>query len=388
MRRFSKKRKLMVSALCFGIMIFLFRTDVFAMTGDEFATFMRKNQAWLVSNNLFLDIAHTIGWALVKGCATLSDLCQSLYSYSLGLIDFTTYEPLQQWIATLKGLFQVLLTVSLVFAGTVMMIDHEKKPNFLKAAMVAGMSISALGYIMITLNQGVNAFCQEVAAGESNTSNIINENFYDFKYIDSKYGMANMDISNESNLENYHYPEGSFAVENVRINDVMNYADADGDTKYILSHNLLWQVDASNGTQFYAIQDIYNGFGWNSSGGDDWFNEFYYRYHVNYINIYITLIAYCIVYICVSYKTVRIIYELAITRILALLYSADVNGLQKTLKILGALKDGYVVLMLSAVCIKVFNFAQLYLNSKAGGNSLVYNKSLQLIIVISFRNQL
>lgn len=126
MRRFSKKRKLMVSALCFGIMIFLFRTDVFAMTGDEFATFMRKNQAWLVSNNLFLDIAHTIGWALVKGCATLSDLCQSLYSYSLGLIDFTTYEPLQQWIATLKGLFQVLLTVSLVFAGTVMMIDHEK----------------------------------------------------------------------------------------------------------------------------------------------------------------------------------------------------------------------------------------------------------------------
>lgn len=373
MRRFSKKRKLMVSALCFGIMIFLFRTDVFAMTGDEFATFMRKNQAWLVSNNLFLDIAHTIGWALVKGCATLSDLCQSLYSYSLGLIDFTTYEPLQQWIATLKGLFQVLLTVSLVFAGTVMMIDHEKKPNFLKAAMVAGMSISALGYIMITLNQGVNAFCQEVAAGESNTSNIINENFYDLKYIDSKYGMANMDISNESNLENYHYPEGSFAVENVRINDVMNYADADGDTKYILSHNLLWQVDASNGTQFYAIQDIYNGFGWNSSGGDDWFNEFYYRYHVNYINIYITLIAYCIVYICVSYKTVRIIYELAITRILALLYSADVNGLQKTLKILGALKDGYIVLMLSAVCIKVFNFAQLYLNSKAGGNSLVYN---------------
>ena len=153
----------------------------------------------------------------------------------------------------------------------------------------------------------------------------------------------------------------------------MNYADADGDTKYILSHKLLWQVDASNGTQFYAIQDIYNGFGWNSSGGDDWFNEFYYRYHVNYINIYITLIAYCIVYICVSYKTVRIIYELAITRILALLYSADVNGLQKTLKILGALKDGYVVLMLSAVCIKVFNFAQLYLNSKAGGNSLVYN---------------
>ena len=147
MRRFSKKRKLMVSALCFGIMIFLFRTDVFAMTGDEFAAFMRKNQAWLVSNNLFLDIAHTIGWALVKGCAILSDLCQSLYSYSLGLIDFTTYEPLQQWIATLKGLFQALFTVSLVFAGTVMMIDHEKKPNFLKSVMVAGISISALGYI-------------------------------------------------------------------------------------------------------------------------------------------------------------------------------------------------------------------------------------------------
>lgn len=70
MRRFSKKRKLMVSALCFGIMIFLFRTDVFAMTGDEFAAFMRKNQAWLVSNNLFLDIAHTIGGTCKGMCNT------------------------------------------------------------------------------------------------------------------------------------------------------------------------------------------------------------------------------------------------------------------------------------------------------------------------------
>lgn len=373
MQKFSKRRKLMISALCFGVMIFLFRTDVFAMTGDEFVAFMKKNQSWFVSNNMFLDIAHSIGWAVVRGLATLSDICQSLYSYSLGLIDFTTYEPLQAWITTLKGIFQALFALSLVFAGTVMIIDHEKKPNFLKSVMVAGISISALGYIMITLNQGVNAFCQEVAAGESNTSNIINENFYDLKYIDSKYGMANMDISNDSNLENYHYPEGSFAIDNVRINDVLNYSNADGDTKYILSHKVTWQVDASAGTPFYMIEDIYNGFGWNSAGDDDWFNQFYYRFHVQYINIYITLIAYCIVYICVSYKTVRIIYELAITRIMALLYSADVNGLQKTLKILGALKDGYVVLMLSAVCIKVFNFAQVYLNSKAGSNSLVYN---------------
>lgn len=374
MQKFSKRRKLMISALCFGVMvIFLFQTDAFAMTGDDFAAFMKKNQSWFVSNNMFLDIAHSIGWAVVRGLATLSDICQSLYSYSLGLIDFTTYEPLQAWISTLKGIFQALFALSLVFAGTVMIIDHEKKPNFLKSVMVAGISVSALGYIMITLNQGVNAFCQEVAAGESNTSNIINENFYDLKYIDSKYGMANMDISNDSNLENYHYPEGSFAIDNVRINDVLNYADADGDTKYILSHKVTWQVDASAGTPFYMIEDIYNGFGWNSAGNDDWFNQFYYRFHVQYINIYITLIAYCIVYICVSYKTVRIIYELAITRIMALLYSADVNGLQKTLKILGALKDGYVVLMLSAVCIKVFNFAQLYLNSKAGSNSLVYN---------------
>ncbi len=374
MQKFSKRRKLMISALCFGVMvIFLFQTDVFAMTGDDFAAFMKKNQSWFVSNNMFLDIAHSIGWAVVRGLATLSDICQSLYSYSLGLIDFTTYEPLQEWITTLKGIFQALFALSLVFAGTVMIIDHEKKPNFLKSVMVAGISISALGYIMITLNQGVNAFCQEVAAGESNTSNIINENFYDLKYIDSKYGMANMDISNDSNLENYHYPEGSFAIDNVRINDVLNYSNADGDTKYILSHKVTWQVDASAGMPFYMIEDIYNGFGWNSAGDDDWFNQFYYRFHVQYINIYITLIAYCIVYICVSYKTVRIIYELAITRIMALLYSADVNGLQKTLKILGALKDGYVVLMLSAVCIKVFNFAQLYLNSKAGSNSLVYN---------------
>lgn len=93
------------------------------------------------------------------------------------------------------------------------MIDHEKKPNFLKKCYGCRNKHFCTWYIIITLNQGVNAFCQEVAAGESNTSNIINENFYDFKYIDSKYGWANMDISNESNLENYHYMEGSLRLK-------------------------------------------------------------------------------------------------------------------------------------------------------------------------------
>lgn len=373
MKKFYERKKwiLMVSMI---LLLIGTTTTVFGMSDDAFAAYMKRNGAWFTSNNWFLDGFRTIGWMLVKGLAVLCNLCQELYSYSLGLIDFTTYGALQEWITTLKGVFTVLLILSLVFCGTLLIISHEKRPKFLQAIMLAGVSISALGYIMITLNQGVSAFCREVAVGDTSTNNVINSNFFDLSYIDEKRGLASLDINNAEYLASCHYPEGALNLDLVDINAVLNYEDFDTeDTKYILGHDVTWKMNPYDGNYKYFIKDIYNGWGWNSAGDDNWFNQFYYRYHVNYINIYITLIAYCIVYICISYKTVRIIYELAITRILALLYSADINGTQKTIRILGSLKDGYIVLMLSAICIKVFNFAQLYLSDKAASNSLVYN---------------
>lgn len=52
-------------------------------------------------------------------------------------------------------------------------------------------------------------------------------------------------------------------------------------------------------------------------GPIDFLRPQYYRYKINFMTIWITLIALIIVFLLSSYKVVRIIYELAIHRIAA-----------------------------------------------------------------------
>ena len=74
-----------------------------------------------------------------------------------------------------------------------------------------------------------------------------------------------------------------------------------------------------------------------------------------------------------AYKVVRIIFELAANRVLAVLYSADLTGGQKTMKILTSIKDSYIVMLFSAIMIKLFTMMNTYISSKFPDDALVRN---------------
>lgn len=55
---------------------------------------------------------------------------------------------------------------------------------------------------------------------------------------------------------------------------------------------------------------------------------------------------------------------------MAFLYSADITGSKKTLKILSSIKDNYIVLILTSVLIKVFLIFQTYISAKLGSHPI------------------
>ena len=74
------------------------------------------------------------------------------------------------------------------------------------------------------------------------------------------------------------------------------------------------------------------------------------------------LLSMIIVYLFMSYKVIRIGYEIAIQRIMAYLYASNLNNNQKILKILDSIKDSYILLVFTMILIKVYLLALKYVN--------------------------
>ena len=70
-----------------------------------------------------------------------------------------------------------------------------------------------------------------------------------------------------------------------------------------------------------------------------------------------------LVYLFLAYKVVRILYEIVIHQLLAVLYSANLTNNQKVLKVLEAVKDSYITLIFVMVCMKVYLLAYKFLNT-------------------------
>lgn len=341
---------------------------VFADIDEETCQNILLNyKKYFVQNDLIHNGFRYLQWGIIKGLKWVADSCQTLYGNTLGLMDFTSYSGFTDFTPTLKGIFTAIMAVSIMMLGIILIVNHKKKPDVLVGVLLAALTISALGELMITANEGVQSFCNEMV-GSSMADSVVNDNLFDLRYIDSTYGIATFSDDSET-LATYHAPLEDFYMDAIDINEVINYDDpyisSDASTLLKKSYQRL-----PDGTM--VDKGVYNGWGWNSGDDDDLFNDFYYRYKINAFPICVSLIAIIIVFLVVSYKSVRLSFELAIKKVITILYSADITGSQKTLKLLGSIKNTYIIFMVNAITLKLFIIFQSYLSEKFSNNVFSY----------------
>lgn len=97
--------------------------------------------------------------------------------------------------------------------------------------------------------------------------------------------------------------------------------------------------------------------------GITWLGNGYYRYTFQFFTALITFIAFLIIYIILSYKVVRFVWEIIMGQFLGIIYAANLTSSQKILKTLDCIKNAYLMILLSTICMKFFLLMQTYLNS-------------------------
>ena len=106
---------------------------------------------------------------------------------------------------------------------------------------------------------------------------------------------------------------------------------------------------------------------WVEIGSKGWLDLFdppyYYRYNIDFLSIYISLIATILVFLFSAYAVVKMIYELITSQIAVTITSLELTSGQKTLKILEYGFYAYITLFAIPIMIRIFLICQGYINT-------------------------
>ena len=108
----------------------------------------------------------------------------------------------------------------------------------------------------------------------------------------------------------------------------------------------------------------------------NWGHECYIRYNVDYLNLFVQLIAVAIMYFCIGYSVIKLIIELMVHQLFGgIIAATDLTGGQRIKKFLGSILGIYFALLLSALTIILFlsarDFAVGLLDTRGLGDSLI-----------------
>lgn len=347
-----KKRKYLSGLVLLQLLLFMTTSTVMAVDTEEVITVLKKNRDIFHTSTIPGGIFRYIGWSVMKGLVWVAEQCAKLFDESFKFIDFTRYEPVEKFLTSWKPVVFALISLSILFLGLIMIFWQEKKPKLMMNICLAVLIMTSSGYLIDQLNGFVTDDIRSAILNDGDTStgssglvyDMVGNSIYDLIYIDDKLdgGLMKMTKNNRKLYDDFTKED----LELMSINEVLKPDDVKAESKDLVSNRIYYKKGN------LELKEIYNGVAWT-----DLLNEYYYRYDVEWFTVIVGLVSLIIVYVCLAYKVVRILYEVVVQRLLAALYSANLSSGQKTLKILDSIKDSYITLILVMVCLKIYLLA-------------------------------
>lgn len=356
MKQIHKNKKIYTGVVLVLLLSFLIPMSALAVDEDGLLKVLMRNSDILAINNIVSSAVRWCGWGLVKILAWVATNAANLFDNCFKLVDFTKWGPVEKFIKAWKPVFISLVSLSLLFLGIVLIFWHEKKPKFFMNVCLAVLIVSSSGYLIQQLN-GFLADDMRSAIVNDNTAekskgivyDMVGDSIFDLLYLDDHVKGGLINLTKKNRLTYNEFSEKDMSL--IDINEIVKPDEVKESSKDLMSYRILYRQDN------IQVTKSYNGIAWT-----DLLNEYYYRYNIQWFNCILGLFSLILIYLCLAYKVVRILYEIVIQRILAVLYSANLSNNQKTLKILDSIKDSYITLVLVMICLKIYLLAYKFVN--------------------------
>ena len=312
----------------------------------DYKSIITNHNEYFVTSNFIHDFFRIILWGLVDILRGLSNGAEAVFNAAYGTLNFTNSSVFKNFLSEFSIFITLVLTISFIATGLMLMFS-EKKPPFLRNVFIGLAIIYVAPSIVTALNEGLIATKKDLMSG-SYTNQTILSNVSDLKYI------ANHDFKFDSTLAKT-LSGNETAIKALDPSEHVKPSDFDTNLqKQVFNHYLA--LDSNAGT-----------ITWKEMGSKGLFEIFdppyYYRYYIHYLQIYFMLIANIIVFCFSAYAVIKMIWEIVTTRLISAVMAMELTSGQKTIKVLEAFFDGYIVLFAIPVMLKLYLLWQQYLNT-------------------------
>jgi len=337
------------------------------MANGDIASKLEEFQDLLSISDLVRDALRSIGWLFVRGLSFIIDGLEQITNDILLIKAFFNNPQVVEFVQTIQPFLYVILAGSFLFTGYLMIFQKKfDREGFLINLFITLLVLGLLSPTMIKTSEftdkAITSINQDgVYENQDHTlsQSVLQKNVHDLVEYD-KTAFKDTKIKNPNSVP-------ASQIKNIDINDVFDSDEyrLSKEGEDISQNKLAW-----NGKEMTETELDQSGVEWN--------NQYYYRYHPNWLTILVTLGVMGFTLFSIAYKLARLSFELAFNYVLAILVApADLHSGQKTKKVIQSILNTFLVIILIFVSIKLYTIGTAYLADTLDG--LAY-----LIALIAF----
>ena len=347
----------------------------------DFAQYFSQS-AW------YSDLLVWLSQLILNLMKTFVDAADTLLDKVYILFDFTRSPQVTSFLKTFYPYLWIPFAMALVILGYQLIMNKEEtKPKVVQNLLIAVLVITALPNMMLMINnftKTATTYVKDNDWGVEETTDpnftfadrIILDQLTDLRYLNRlDWDMKKLkgdpprrnNITTKAQLDALDWTEklwskGSFdgkLESDEKINDSLSGAKKE---KFVFDYYLKYN-DKSGQTEAVQIED---------HSIMTFLIRSYYRYHIDFVAVLITLGAAALVLFFTAFKTAKLLWELAFHQFLALIFStSDLNTGQRIKAILKSMAAIYMTIFLSVVLLKFYLMSSAFINSQQSLPTLV-----------------
>ncbi|MCI9577163.1 MAG: hypothetical protein HFJ84_11140 [Clostridiales bacterium] len=358
-----------------------YQTSRVAQILTDFAQYFSQS-AW------YSDLLVWLSQLILNLMKTLVDAADTLLDKVYILFDFTRSSQVTSFLKTFYPYLWIPFAMALVILGYQLIMNKEEtKPKVVQNLLIAVLVITAMPNMMLMINdftKTATTYVKDNDWGVEETTDpnftfadrIILDQLTDLRYLNRlDWDMKKLkgdpprrnNITTKAQLDSLDWTEklwskGSFdgkLESDEKINDSLSGSEK---KEFVFDYYLQYN-DKSKAVEAVKIQD---------HSIMTFLIRSYYRYHIDFVAVLITLGAAALVLFFTAFKTAKLLWELAFHQFLALIFSAsDLNTGQRIKAILKSMASIYMTIFLSVVLLKFYLMSSSFINSQNSLPTLV-----------------
>ncbi|HAT4335516.1 TPA: hypothetical protein I9092_000896 [Clostridium perfringens] len=320
------------------------------MYEDKIVNILLAYSEYFSKSNFIIYGFRLVGWVFIKGLGFLVDKLEDVVKSVTVVTDFFNSPEITNLINKFSPLLYLLLVASIIFIGYQLVInkkfDRSKLPmNIILALCI----IVVMPLAMSKANILTNKVIGEIQGESQFSDQIISNNVTDLYLLDQ----ANFPIKDDGTV-------GDIDVKNnvgnniTKINPIEEIDRDKVNNKKVFENEIIFD---SNGEA--NLNKIVGLFKWDDE---------YYRYHINYMTIIVTLLITAFVMIFTSVKMIKLSIELAFSKVMTTFVAvADLSNGQRMRQSVNGIISIFVAMISTMLMLKLYILGTAYLSDKISG---------------------